>query len=368
MLVPFAQFPEVTAYLWLVLQLACLARSWNILEQRLTKPSSASKRLVRLALIVSMIWMSRFLVYNFRMVQVTPYLLWATLEAWHQASNVKGRWAYGVLAFGIATKILPILLLPGWLAKARWKPVLWTATFVSVWMALPCLFWGWEHVLEWNISWWNVINPSQSQFVVNTETNAQTIAGILSALSQENVGLLTQDSVGIASQALRLTVLFAVLFRLWQNRRSINDENYARQWVREVGIICITIPLLFPHQQKYAFLFAFPAIVYLVLWLLERDWKTTNQSTSSYLWVACAGLGLMTFSPCRGRTSLGVRPTRCCSMPKSLGWEPSCCSHACCLTSAAGLTIDGFQIEARLLPRTHSNNVLYDLFTSLNRG
>ena len=304
-LVPFAQFPEVTAYLWLVLQLACLARSWNILEQRLTKPSSASKRLVRLALIVSMIWMSRFLVYNFRMVQVTPYLLWATLEAWHQASNVKGRWAYGVLAFGIATKILPILLLPGWLAKARWKPVLWTATFVSVWMALPCLFWGWEHVLEWNISWWNVINPSQSQFVVNTETNAQTIAGILSALSQENVGLLTQDSVGIASQALRLTVLFAVLFRLWQNRRSINYENYARQWVREVGIICITIPLLFPHQQKYAFLFAFPAIVYLVLWLLERDWKTTNQSTSSYLWVACAGLGLMTFSPFLGSDIIG---------------------------------------------------------------
>lgn len=305
MLVPFAQFPEVTAYLWLVLQVACLARSWGILEKWLTKSSPDSKRIARLALILSMIWMSRFLVYNFRMVQVTPFLLWVTLEAWHQANNERGRWAYGALAFGMATKILPILLLPGWLAKARWKPVLWTAAFVAAWMALPCLFWGWEQVLEWNLSWWEVINPSQSQFVVNTETNAQTIAGILSALSEENVGLLTQDSVGIASQALRLAVLFAVLFRLWQNRRNFNDENYPRQWVREVGIICITIPLLFPHQQKYAFLFAFPAIVYLVLWLLERDWKTTNQSTSSYLWVVCVGFGLMTFSPLLGSDIIG---------------------------------------------------------------
>ena len=305
LLSPLAQIPEVAAYVWLVLQVACLARSWNILETWLTKSPLASKRIVRLALILSVIWMSRFLVYNFRMVQVTPFLLWVTMEGWHQASNEKVRWAIGGVAFGIAMKILPVLLLPCWLVKAKWKPVLWTVAFVGAWMVLPCLIWGWEHVLEWNLSWWNVIHPSQSQFVVNVESNAQTIAGIMSALSQEHVGLLAEDSVGIASQALRLAVLSAVLFRLWQNRRNFNDEHGSRAWVREVGMICITIPLLFPHQQKYAFLFALPAIVYLFVLLLEWDWKAQSQSTASWLWVVCAGLGLMTFSPLLGSDVIG---------------------------------------------------------------
>lgn len=304
-LVPFAQFPEVAAYLWLVLQVACLARSWGILEIRLTTTSPASKRIVRLALIVSTIWMSRFLVYNFRMVQVTPFLLWATLESWHQASNDKGRWVNGVLAFGICMKILPILLFPSWLVKAQWKPLLWTAVFVGAWMALPCLIWGWEHVLEWNLSWWDVINPSQSQFVVNTETNAQTIAGMVSALSQENIGLLAPDSVGIVSQAFRGVLLFAVLFFLWQNRDYKNAQNFSREWVREVALICITIPLFYPHQQKYAFLFAFPATVYLVVLLLERDWKASVQSISSCLWVVCTGLGLMAYSFLLGSDVIG---------------------------------------------------------------
>ena len=70
-------------------------------------------------------------------------------------------------------------------------------------------------------------------------------------------------------------------------------------------MICITIPLLFPHQQKYAFLFALPAIVYLFVLLLERDWKAQSQSTASWLWVVCAGLGLMTFSPLLGSDVIG---------------------------------------------------------------
>ena len=304
-LAPLAQVPEVAAYLWLVLQVVCLARSWGILERRLTTTNPASKRIARLALIVSMIWMSRFLVYNFRMVQVTPFLLWAILEAWHQSLCDKGRWANGVLAFGIGMKILPILLLPSWLVKAQWKPVLWTALFVAIWMVLPCLFWGWANVLEWNSSWWSVINPSQSQFVLNTETNAQSIAGMMSALSQESIGLLAPASVGIASQAFRLAILFAVLFRLWQNRRNTNGPHCPKELVREVALICITIPLLFPHQQKYAFLFAFPAIVYLVTLLLELDWKAPNHSASNWLWVVCTGLGLMAFSPLLGSDVIG---------------------------------------------------------------
>ena len=159
-------------------------------------------------------------------------------------NNEKGRWAIGGVAFGIAMKILPVLLLPCWLVKAKWKPVLWTVAFVGAWMMVPGLIWGWEHVLEWNLSWWNVIHPSQSQFVVNVESNAQTIAGIMSALSQKHVGLLAEDSVGIASQALRLAVLSAVLFRLWQNRRNFNDEHGSRAWVREVGMICIMLSFL----------------------------------------------------------------------------------------------------------------------------
>ena len=41
LLTPLAQIPEVAAYVWLVLQVACLARSWNILETCLlyTSPS-----------------------------------------------------------------------------------------------------------------------------------------------------------------------------------------------------------------------------------------------------------------------------------------------------------------------------------------
>ena len=98
----------------------------------------ACKRIVRLALILSVIWMSRFLVYNLRMVQVTPFPCFGS--PWKDGIRQATRKVDGRLggALGIGMKILPVLLLPGWLVKAKWKPVLWTAVFVGAWMVLPC--------------------------------------------------------------------------------------------------------------------------------------------------------------------------------------------------------------------------------------
>ena len=57
-------------------------------------------------------------------------------------------------------------------------------------------------------------------------------------------------------------------------------------------MICITIPLLFPHQQKYAFLFALPAIVYLFVLLLEMGLESAKSINRQLALGRLCGIGI----------------------------------------------------------------------------
>jgi hypothetical protein len=53
------------------------------------------------------------------------------------------------------------------------------------------------------------------------------------------------------------------------------------QKLYEISYICLIIPLIFPHQQHYAFFFIFPATTYLIYYMLWV-YFSSNISESQY--------------------------------------------------------------------------------------
>ena len=273
---PFTALPSfIPNFIWLAASCYFLYRSWVLLKQYINVAEWSEKQ-GRWLLILTLLMSIRFILYNFQMIQMTTFILWACLESLHLIRQKKIIGGGLLLALVINIKILPIVLIPYLIYRSYVRAAVSVILYSFVLLLLPALFVGWTQNLLLLKEWWSVINPAHTEQLIETELGVHSLTALIPSLltKTENklnfyVNLFEVGSVTTIYilNAIRLFLIFLTLYFLkWPPFKKASSRI---QELRELAFILLLIPLIFPHQQKYAFLLAIPAQFYLSYFMVK---------------------------------------------------------------------------------------------------
>ncbi len=276
-LMPFTWLPNaVFNGLWTAASLWMLWRLYRLWSALLPVRFQAIASDWRFGLVFWLL-MGRFVFYNFVMIQLTIFLVWAVFESELLFRKKKILPGAALLGVAIAIKLLPLLMLPWLAARGRWWAVLATMAAIVLCLALPATTEGWERNQLLLASWADAANPTQGKFVFEVDASTHGLPSLVPALFHQLPGdkspyrrhimELGPEAAMLALrlvQGLCLLTLVLVVIRPFL-RPKPGFELY------ELGVLCLLIPLLAPQQQKYAYFFAAPVVFGLLL-LAWDDW------------------------------------------------------------------------------------------------
>jgi len=229
-LMPFTMLSWwIPEFAWLLFSAWCYYRCWKLIEQYLN-PKYLSRNQYVFWIISTLLILFRYINDNFHMIQMTFFLLWVCLEStdlvWKKRPIAGG----ALLGLGIAIKAMPLPFVAYWLYRKKFKaPGLHSLTaFVPVYFT-------------------------------------QTV-GLIPV--QRNFFNYSAEEAMVITNAARFLLVVGTLF--FVGLEPFVDKVSSRRRLHETAYICLCIPLLFPHQQKYAFLFVMPAVAWLIYWFLAR--------------------------------------------------------------------------------------------------
>ncbi len=275
-LIPFSYLPNIVPnLLWLLFNSWCIYRIAKLLVHYIDTEILSTRQL-QWILALTLFLNLRFILYNFTLIQVTLFLVWGMLESLRLFRE--GKFWYGgmLLALVINIKILPIVLLPYLIYRKEFKGAGITLFFLCIYFLLPAFFVGWEFNKTLHLSWWGTINPSNQEHLIEAGLGPHSLTALIPVLLTPSTGelpnvrnILNLDPATaiLIMNACRLILVVLTLFVLklpmFTKTKSKPDE------LREIAYIFLIVPLIFPHQQKYAFVFLIPAIFYVATYMVS---------------------------------------------------------------------------------------------------
>ncbi|MBL7934716.1 MAG: DUF2029 domain-containing protein [Bacteroidia bacterium] len=217
---------------------------------------------------------------NLHVAQITIFLLYLCLEGIYLIYHKKTVMGAMLIALGINIKLLPFVLLPYLLYRGKFKAAALVVLFSVIFLFAPILFIGQDEFEILMTTWINLINPLNTKHVLDVEERSfHSLTTLLSTLFIENVPdiyalkikrNITDVSIETLTRIIAFTRLVLITFTLYFLRskplKKIKNPLH-RYW--ETSYILCVIPLIFPHQQHYAFLFMIPAYSYCIYDLLQ---------------------------------------------------------------------------------------------------
>jgi hypothetical protein len=287
-LIPFSYLPSfITNLIWLSANAFFLYRIWILLIKYIDF-KSLSKKQANWLLLLSFILSARFILYNFEMIQMTIFLLYGALESIFLFRCKKFLIGGALLALIINIKILPIVLIPYLIYRRQWLASWSTLVFSILFILLPGMILGWSANLFLLSEWWAVINPINSEHLLEADLGLHSLTALLPSLLTQTNGVLPysrnifnfdfKTTVCILNIVRTGLIIFTLYFLKWppfRPTKSLFNEIY------ELSYIFLLVPLIFPHQQKYAFLFAIPAIVYICYFVVVNFNSATRKTNNS---------------------------------------------------------------------------------------
>lgn len=308
LLIPFTDNSFITEFLWLLLSGFLLYRNWKIIQMYFDFSAFTHKERNILGAL-SLFFIIRFILYNIAMVQINIFLLWAILES-IQLINSK-KWLIGslILSFVINVKLMPIVVLPYLIYRLKFRAAISVVAFSILFLLLPSIFIGHEFNAFLLAEWWKIINPLNSEHLIEAGRNSQSFVGMIPVFLTE-----TQGDINIKRNLLSLSIettelitniirLFFIAFTLFFLKSPKKDNLYDISEFRAISYILLLVPLIFPHQQKYAFIFIFPMMVYLIYYCMIM-WKF-NRTKGFKIYLSLLLLVSILFSPIIGSDIIG---------------------------------------------------------------
>jgi hypothetical protein len=184
-----------------------------------------------------------------------------------------------LIAFGVSVKIMPIVMLPYLFYRGQFKSVIIVIIATIGIMFLPSLIIGTDYNTELLKSRWELINPSNKEHVVDlSEESFHSLSSLLPALLIKDVGYSNKvgvrrniTDVSFESMSLILNIARGILVFLMLIVLSPGLFKSFRgdlQMLYELSYLFLITPLIFPHQQHYAFFMIMPAVGYLVFYYI----------------------------------------------------------------------------------------------------
>jgi hypothetical protein len=284
--------------IWLLLNGVLLIRIWKLIRGYLPQDAFSKKGEIVFTLL-SFVFVLRVLHANLHLAQLTIFILFLTLEAIHQI-QVKNRNYLGsiLLAWGICIKLLPIVFIPYLIYRTDWKASLFTLINIILILLIPIFFIGFDFNLFLLNERWKLINPSNKQHILDTdERSFHSITTLVSTLfypyTDDNFALSYKRNIAhltieqIAKIILLVRLIFVGFTLYFLNSFPFKKSSSNIQSLYELSYICLITPLIFPHQQHYAFFFIFPAVVYLLFYFNQRFYRLkTGSIPSKWIFIA----------------------------------------------------------------------------------
>lgn len=281
LLKPFTFLPfQLAKFLWLALNVFFIYRIFTIIKTLLPLHNLAPKQLLFLRM-AGFVFALRFIHENLHCAQTTIMLLYLSLQGLQWIFSGKDLQGSILIALAINIKLLPLVLLPYLFYRAFFKAGFFTMGFCIAFIFLPAVFIGWRYNSELFGTWLTLINPSNSIHVLDVEERSfHGLSTLLSTLLvkdvpdvyalpiQRNIADISIDQLKLI---LNLTRLALIAFSLYFfSTLPFKKAPGLKHQFREISYLLLLIPLIFPHQQHYAFLFATPAFVFCVYYLIQN--------------------------------------------------------------------------------------------------
>jgi len=289
-LLPFSKLPWwIPEFCWLLFSAWCYIRCWMLIEAYLPK-EGLSRKQYYFWVIGSTLVLFRFINDNVHMIQMTFFLLWTCMESVAAAEKGKNWKAGAVLGLGIAIKTMPLPFLAYFLYRNKLKAGAATIFFVAFYLLLPGLFLGFYKNAQLLQDWWGVINPGNAEHSIETDLGYHGLTALVPVYFTETVGTIpiprnlvswSPERAILMMNIARFLLVLGTLFFL--RTKPFSDAPSPAHRCREVAYICLCIPLLFPHQQKYAFLLMLPAVAYILYWFMAVQ-NTSSAREKNYAW------------------------------------------------------------------------------------
>lgn len=301
-LYPFSFLPfYLVKFLWLAFNFFLLWKTFKLLFSWFDLNSLNQKQLNWFYFLIILL-VSRFIHENIHSGQITILILYLCIQGLNDIFNAN-QWKRGALliAIGINIKLLPLVLLPYLIYRRKWNEfVLIIIIDAALWL-LPAIFIGKAQNIFLMHEWWNCMNPNNKIHVLDVEERSfHGLTTLLSTLLIEkapdpyaldlkrnilDVSLETLSKVILASRLILVSI--TLYFLRWPPFK--NAISKSQQYL-ELSYILALIPLIFPHQQHYAFLFMLPAIIYLVYQLMcIQKSNFRNFLLISYIFIYLSG-------------------------------------------------------------------------------
>jgi hypothetical protein len=310
-LVPFTCLPLYFAgLLFLLLNVFFVYRIWQILKSWLPLQILTAKTQTLLT-ILSFIFILSFLRDNFHFGQVTILILYLTIEGLHFIARNQIVFGSFLVALGIDIKLLPLVFLPYLIYRKEGKAFLFIVGFLLVFLILPGLVIGFEYNKMLLLERWVLINPMNKAHILDTsERSFHSLTTLLSTLLVQNSGDtyalplkrniadLTLSQLNAIINLARL-LLICMTFYFLQSRPFVAARS-TYQKLYEVAYLCLIVPLIFPHQQHYAFFFIFPASTYMLFYVIAGGTNSGIKKSALKIFLC------IVFLLCNSRLLLGT--------------------------------------------------------------
>lgn len=266
---------DTAKLLWFTLNTALYIRAFFILRQYVLSVSPHSNLVFFLTLLLT----GKIVLVNYTFGQASPLVLWTMTEAFHQV--LQGRTTLGVLilCLGINIKIMPLVLAPYivWASKKPVTAIIAGISFTLAFLFLPALFIGWDYNLMLLGEWWQTLNPVSDIHVRQTYENgfmdlAAMVNKYLSAESvynepQLNIASLPMSTLFILTNMIRVALLGSVVYMAAKLKRPVAGIDH--RFIIASGFMAL-IPLCFPHQRVYSYMFSIPSLAVMLAILFNN--------------------------------------------------------------------------------------------------
>ncbi len=302
-LIPFTYLPVyVSRILWLILNVCAFLRVFSLVKSYLDLDSFTQKQ-KNLFNFLGVLFSAKLILDNFHNGQMTIFMLLFMLEGWRLIKSGKGIWGAALIALGINFKFLPLVMLPYLFYNKQIKACFYVLGWYVIFLFLPAIVHGWEHNQTLIRSWLGEVNPSNARHVIDTdETTLNGLSTYLPTLLMEkvpdphalelkrNIANLDAKTVGMIINVVRLVLVAFMLYFL--RRRIFAPPPNKTHELWELSYVFCLIPLIFPHQQHYAFFMMFPASLYLICHCFKNYRRPKQVPTG--IWVCLALIFLLT--------------------------------------------------------------------------
>jgi hypothetical protein len=244
--------------------------------------------------LLSVLFCLRFINDNFHCGQITIFILFLCMQGIQWIREGKFFWGALLIALGINIKIMPIVLIPYLIYRKQFLPACYITAFVVLFIFLPSVIIGHARNMDLLSTWWGIMNPTNTQHIVDVDeqsfhsfttffaiylydTNKDTYWNGMGL----NIAHLTIEQLGLVINAARLIVMAGTFWFL--RTLPFKKETGKLHTIWEMSYLLAVVPLIFPHQHHYAFIYFLPASVYMLFYIFSLNKNSDKGKFRFYL-------------------------------------------------------------------------------------